>query len=280
MKKITILLLILSVMASAFFIGCSDDDDNPLGSSLKPLLIAGGVYISNGRLSGYLEFWDASSSGKQLDSAKFGDNITMTDFESWYWVGDDNYYGRSLYYYYDSGYVSGDTINIKLYDEGTMAELDLILYDNSFDSVTLVTTPTFPVALNSTNDIAWTSFPMADFYTLSVGHYWYDTEGGYHSKYRSYTTVDTTFTIPDEFTSIDGNMSFQVAPYSGNVPTGAGIIEPNVETSTMAGNIWTYGDWVYRNGQVGAGSSAPPASLKINNDREIIKLNNELIFGK
>lgn len=281
MRKLTILLMILVLSASVLFVGCSDDDDNPVGSSLKPLTIFGAVYISSQKLNGYIEFWDISASGKTLDSAKIGDNITITDFESWYWVGDDNYWGSSLSYYYDSSYSSGDTINIKLYDEGTVADVDIVLMDRSTDVVSFVEEPSSPISMNTPFDLTWTSHPLAEFYTVTVSNSWTDINGHYQYNSSQFTTTDTTMTISAEFSAHAGDLSYNVYPYRGNVPTGEGAVAPNVETSTMSGNIWTYGDNEYGSVTVAVPVSAPPVSdLKNPSEQDMVKLNNRLMLGK
>ncbi|MBU0982230.1 MAG: hypothetical protein KKA42_00040 [candidate division Zixibacteria bacterium] len=256
MRTISTFVLFASLLLVLFVAGCSDDD-SPTGTSASSpsIMVFSAIYLEAGRLVGYMESWDVTSSGKHIDSIHIGPDLKIDDLESWYWAGDDQYWSANLWNYFDSGYTSGDTVTVRLFDAGNMAEVNIKILDRQYDSVVMITVPSGPIALNSTPQFVWRSFDDADFYTVSADHYYEDSSGHSMSVRKSWATTDTTITLPSTLTAHDGDLNFNVMPYRGPRPTGEGVVPANVSTATMRGQIWTYGRGQYRNFSVGAGFS-------------------------
>ncbi len=273
MRKLIALATLTSIVAAAAFTGCSDDDENsPTSSSIAPIMVFSGIYLSNSRLAGYIEMWDVTFSGQHVDSIHVGDNIRSTDVESWYWAADDQYWSVRLWDYYDSSYSSGDTVVVRFFDEGEMSEARIKILSNATDSVTFLVEPAAPLAVGVPVQFAWADFPDADFYTVSVNHY-YDSAGASRSLSRGWATTDTTFTLPAEYTSHDGNVALRVIPYTGPRPTAEGVVPTNVNGSTVRGQIWSYGYSTYRNYTVGTGKklNTPPSPTPSETPSDILK---------
>lgn len=257
--------------------GCGDDDNPVVTQTLvdtlvdtvtvvqagPSMMIFSAIYLSDSVLGGYMEIWDHSYSGTHPDSIVVGASV-LEDLERWYWSPDDHYWSASLWDLYDSSFASGDTVTVKLYYNDEMAMVSLEILDREWDSVVMVTEPTSPIMRGDDVELMWNSFDGIDFYGVSVSYEVRDEFDNYTYFYDDWAITDTMITIPGTSLDYEGSMSYQVYPYRGPLPTAEGVVPPNIDTPSMSGHIWTYGDGNYRSVTV----SDPPMKTTVDSNRE------------
>lgn len=250
--------------------GCSDEK-LPLNNSSEfpTFLVLGNVAMNDGYLTGGVAFWDLTATGQNIDSILVGNARTMDEFDDYYYVADDQYWYAD-FFYIDSGYSSGDTINIRFFNGADMAELDMPLMEELTDTIYLTSVVPDTIPINSPLEFFWSSLVLADFYSIYFSTSFVDSLGVDQFKNYSFAVIDTSFVIPAKILSNNANYYLYVDPVIGPVPSSEGAVPFNVSSATMRGQIWSISYGLSEFGVVGAGyGGMPPAG--INKQPEAIK---------
>jgi len=270
--------LALVVLATTFVVGCSDDDDDAVTSTVPATFTNGEIYIDDSYGVYFYVYTFVHGSGyPEVDSIKI-DTMYADVYSSYYWNYADPYWYCDFYEDEDpSAYESGDNITVSMYGSGRSSSCNITLLDYD-DDETEVISPSYGtyVDTGATVEVVWNEIDNAEYYAIYMERR-YDSSGSMEYDETYTFTYDTTFTVPERYTdSTVDYFYFYVMPTCGPDPTS---YTGNWTGDLTTGVLYSRADYDYTRVYVTAGGPPPkvnpmgkeddPASDK--SPREIIQ---------
>jgi hypothetical protein len=255
-------IVLTSAVLLALIAGCGDDE-KPLCPTPEPTpkyLILGTVILRP-----YVDFMGSihpiNGQANEIDSILFGDSACVIDKTGSYVEG--NNYTYNFHYLNESDFIrfhSGDTVVVRIVMGQETATVRLNLVANPVDSILIVNPPQYAnMPLDSDIAVDWRPIQHADWYSVS---YLYDTSNvmGHPFDYIYDFAADTSYVIPGDLLTTDGQVDIFVSGVTGPVPGQPG----NVKSYSMTGSIYSWAvPGVRRGWRVIVGAGMPPSSQEL-----------------
>nr|MBN2277475.1 hypothetical protein [candidate division Zixibacteria bacterium] len=261
MRKLLILASSLLLLTTFTFVGCGDDDDDPVGSKQVAMMF-GQTALCEGYLYFYSYIFDIEGLEPDIDS------ILIEDEKAEIQIG----YGEGLmmgqaHYEEDQGSLeSGDDVTIEIYTSGGKSSCTVSLLDCEDDVPEVIgwasSSPYDTIDAEDPIEIDWHPVDNAEWYLVDY-YYSYDSNGTHDSHDAYYATSDTFFTLAGTETEYNGYFEFNIVAINGPTPDAS---SGNITGEYVRGAIISYAsDWfdIY----VGTGD-AWPSPLKPTDDIE------------
>ena len=238
-KRLFATVLLLIALVGVF--GCGDDECPTCPQSTQKASVWGRAYINYGELYSFGIISGIDGRIPEVDSVMFNGQSGMM----WAGVAD---LGRGVFTTYSEDptqHSSGDSLNITFYLPTGTGTCYVKLLDLQTDVPVVMShlthSPYDTIPLDQPTTIIWQKVANADWYALEW-IYEYDSLGSYaSSRFQSFQT-DTSFTIPADGLSYNGEL--EVTVYAMTGPR-TDVSEGNVSGSVIKGIISSSAsDWL------------------------------------